>query len=71
MAKPTTAEEAILKRALGPQNVTVGTEEVEQYDIDQLIAADEYLTRKASRETAAARPGFGLGFTKLIPPGGG
>ncbi|MBC7854501.1 MAG: hypothetical protein IAF94_13790 [Pirellulaceae bacterium] len=67
MAQPETIEEAIEQNALGPASVTVAGQTVVQKDIAQQIKADEYLAAKQ----AAAKPQFGLRFTKIIPPGAG
>lgn len=67
MAQPETIEDAIEQNALGPASVTVGGQTVVQKDIDQQIKADEYLAAKR----AAAKPQFGLRFSKIIPPGAG
>ena len=67
MAQPETIEEAIEQNALGPASVTVAGQTVVQKDIEQQIKADEYLAAKQ----AAAKPHFGLRFTKIIPPGAG
>ena len=67
MAQPKTIEDAIEQNALGPASVTVAGQTVVQKDIEQQIKADEYLAAKQ----AAAKPHFGLRFTKIIPPGAG
>ena len=67
MAQPETIEDAIEQNALGPASVTVAGQTVVQKDIDQQIKADQYLAAKI----AAARPRFGLRFTKIVPPGAG
>ena len=67
MAQPESIEEAIEQNALGPASVTVAGQTVVQKDIEQQIKADEYLAAKQ----AAAKPHFGLRFTKIIPPGAG
>jgi hypothetical protein len=63
MAQPVTIEDAIEQNALGPASVTVAGQTVVQKDIEQQIKADEYLAAKQ----AAAKPHFGLRFTKIIP----
>lgn len=67
MAQPESIEEAIEQNARGPASVTVAGQTVVQKDIEQQIKADEYLAAKK----AAAKPHFGLRFTKIIPPGAG
>ena len=56
--------DAIAESAKGPKRVKGDSSEVEQHDLDDLIAADRYLASKAA---AASKKGFGL--TKIIPPG--
>lgn len=69
MAAPTTTEEALEQAALGPKAVTVGNQSVTQQSVDEIIKADRYA---ASKRAAAARTsGFGLRFSKIVPPGGG
>ena len=67
MAQPESIEEAIEQTAKGPKRVQVANQSVEQQSIDEQIKADEYLAAKQ----AAAKPHFGVRFTKIIPPGAG
>jgi len=67
MAQSETIEEAIEQNALGPASITVAGQTVVQKDIEQQIKADEYLATKQ----AAAKPHFGIRFTKIIPPWAG
>ena len=67
MAQPTTIEDAIEQNALGPKRVQVANQSVERQSIDDQIQADQYLSAKQ----AAAKPHFGLRFSKIIPPGAG
>ncbi len=67
MPEPTTAAEAIEQNVLGPKRVQVGNQSVEQHSIDDQVKAADFLAAR----NAAAKPHFGLRFTKLIPPGGG
>lgn len=67
MEAPTTPEEAVEQAALGPRRVQVANESVEQYDIDQLIKAANFV----ATPEVAAKPHFGLRFTQLVPPGCG
>ncbi len=67
MAQPETVEDAIEQNALGPKRVQVGNSSVEQQSVDDQIKAANFL----AGQTAAAKPHFGLRFTKLIPPGAG
>ena len=48
-------------------SVTVAGQTVVQKDVDQKIAADQYLAAKY----AAAKSPFGLRLSKIIPPGAG
>ena len=67
MAQPETIQDAIEQNAKGPKRVQVANQSVEQQSVDDQIKADEYLAAKQ----AAAKPHFGLRFTKIIPPGAG
>jgi hypothetical protein len=67
MAQPETIADAIEQTAKGPKRVQVSNQSVEQQSIDEQIQADQYLAAKQ----AAAKPHFGLRFTKIIPPGAG
>ena len=57
--------DAIVDSAKGPKRVKGDSAEVEQHDLDDLIAADKYLASKA----AATSKGLGIRLTKTIPPG--
>ena len=67
MAQPESIEEAIEQNAPGPKRIQVANQSVEQQSIDEQIKADQYLAAKQ----AAAKPQFGLRFTKIVPPGAG
>ena len=67
MAQPETIEDAIEQNALGPKRVQVANQSVDQQAIEDQIKADQYLAAKR----AAAKPQFGLRFSKIIPPGAG
>jgi len=59
----------IAESALKPQSALVDGNSVNQVSIGDKIKAAQYA---AGQETAAAAvPGFGLRFTRLVPPGGG
>jgi len=58
---------AIEDAAAKPRSVAIDGLSVQQQSVAEVIAADRYLKAQA----AAARPHFGLRFTKLVPPGGG
>ena len=57
--------DAISENAKGPKRVRGDSSEVEQHDLDDLIAADKYLASKA----AATSKGLGIRLTKTVPPG--
>ena len=65
----TNLTEQIEKAAETPQFVGVDGQQVAQRPIKDLIEADRYLAAKTAQ--ANKRPGFGLSFQKIIPPGGG
>jgi hypothetical protein len=52
-----------------PQRVRTDAGEVEAHDLEQMIAADKYLSAKAATSSGSTRRG--LRFNKLIPPGAG
>lgn len=58
-------ESIIRETASGPKRAANDSESVDAHSLADLIAVDKYL---ASKE-AARRPGVGLRFTKIIPPG--
>lgn len=60
----TTGEIAITSNITGPKRVTVDGLLVEQYDLEQLIAADKYLGSKN-----ATLRGLGVKITRVEPPG--
>jgi hypothetical protein len=60
-------EDAIVSNASGPASVTVAGQTVVQKDIDQQIKAANHMAGQQS----ATKPGFGLRFQQIIPPGAG
>jgi hypothetical protein len=65
---PETVEEAIESVATGMVKRSIESgRETELLPLKEMIEADRYLAGKR----AAAKPHFGLRFTKCIPPGGG
>lgn len=65
MAAPTTITGAIDQNSLGPKRVTIDGETVEQFDLEQLIAAEQYQEAKK----ATAKGVLGLYRFKIIPGG--
>ena len=63
MAAPTTIDGAIDANALGPKRVTIDKETVEQFDMDELIQAEQHQQGKA----AAAKGALGLRMFKIVP----
>jgi len=57
--------DAIEKAAKGPARVTIDGNTVESHPIPDLIAADQYATRKA----AVARKGLPIRIAKIVPGG--
>jgi hypothetical protein len=58
-------EQAIRDNAAQPAKASVDGQSVEQHPLKDQIEADRYL---ASKE-AARKPGLGIKFAKLVPPG--
>ncbi|HYD00770.1 MAG TPA: hypothetical protein VEB22_06035 [Phycisphaerales bacterium] len=58
-------EQAIRSNAAGPAKAAGDSGSVEQHPLPDQIAADRYLASKK----AAQRPGAGVRFAKLVPPG--
>lgn len=65
MPDPVDLSEAIAENAAGPKAAAADGVNVQQHDLASQIAADKYLAAKA----AAANPGLGLRFRKMVPPG--
>lgn len=61
--------EKIVNAVDTPQFVGVDGQQVAQRPIKDIIEADQYLAAKAAQTNK--RPGFGMSFQKIIPPGGG
>ncbi len=58
-------DDAISENAAGPAKALVDGQSVEQHPLPQVIKADRYReSKKASR-----KPGIGIKFAKLVPPG--
>ena len=58
-------DQAIAENAAGPAKASVDGQSVEQHPLPDVIEADRYReSKKASR-----KPGLGIRFTKLVPPG--
>jgi hypothetical protein len=59
------AAAALAAAVLGPKRVKGDAGEVEQFSMDELIAAEKYLKSL----DAGSKARRGLRFTKLLPPG--
>lgn len=59
-----TIEDQIASDALEPKEVEADGIVSKNHDLDQLIKADRYLASKK-----AAKKGFGIKRTKMVPPG--
>lgn len=64
---PETIGEAIEQVAKAPKRTKTATTEFEEFDLDQLIKADNHIAGKA----AAGRSHMGLRFVQCAPPGAG
>jgi len=61
----TDLDQAIAENAAGPAKASVDGQSVEQHPLPDVIEADRYReSKKASR-----KPGIGIRFAKLVPPG--
>ena len=58
-------EQAIRDNATGPAKAAGDSGSVEQHPLKDQIEADRYLAFK----DAARKPGLGIKFAKLVPPG--
>lgn len=67
MSAPETIAEAISLVATSPKRTKVKSTEVEEHDLQSLIAADNHL----KSQTAGNKNHLGLRFIKMIPPGAG
>ncbi len=58
-------EQAIRDNAAGPAKAAGDSGSVEQHPLKDQIEADRYLASK----NAARKPGLGIKFAKIVPPG--
>jgi len=58
-------EQAIRDNAAGPAKAAGDSGSVEQHPLKDQIEADRYLASK----DAARKPGLGIKFAKIVPPG--
>ncbi len=58
-------EQAIRDNAAGPAKAAGDSGSVEQHSLKDQIEADRYLASK----NAAKKPGLGIKFAKIVPPG--
>ncbi|MDP1660768.1 MAG: hypothetical protein Q8L55_02535 [Phycisphaerales bacterium] len=58
-------EQAIRDNAAGPAKAAGDSGSVEQHSLKDQIEADRYLASK----NAARKPGLGIKFAKIVPPG--
>jgi len=58
-------EQAIRDNAAGPAKAAGDSGSVEQHPLKDQIEADRYLASQA----AARKPGLGIKFAKIVPPG--
>lgn len=58
-------EQAIRDNAAGPAKAAGDSGSVEQHSLKDQIEADRYLASK----DAARKPGLGIKFAKIVPPG--
>ena len=63
MAAPTTLAEAVAQALLQPKTVTENGRTITNRTLKELLDA------AARQSSAESKPGLGLRFTKLIPPG--
>jgi len=57
--------DALREAARQPAKASVDGQSVEQHPLKDQIEADRYLASKA----AARKPGLGIKFAKIVPPG--
>ena len=62
---PFSDDEALREAAKQPAKASVDGQSVEQHPLKDQIEADRYLASKA----AARKPGLGIKFAKIVPPG--
>jgi len=58
-------DDAIAENAAGPAKASVDGQSVEQHSLPDVIEADRYRESK----NASRKPGMGIRFAKLVPPG--
>ncbi|MBX3404399.1 MAG: hypothetical protein KF699_13390 [Phycisphaeraceae bacterium] len=58
-------DDALRESAKQPAKVSVDGQSVEQHSLKDQIEADRYLASK----DAARKPGLGVKFAKIVPPG--
>ena len=58
-------EQSIRDNAAGPAKAAGDSGSVEQHSLKDQIEADRYLASK----NAARKPGLGIKFAKIVPPG--
>ncbi len=64
---PSTVRDALYQAAKGPKSVRKPDVSAESHDLDALMRVAD----REAAEAAAARPGWGLRFAKIIPGEGG
>ena len=62
---PSSDDEALREAATQPAKVSVDSQSVEQHPLKDQIEADRYFASK----DAARKPGLGIKFAKIVPPG--
>jgi len=64
-SEPSSDEEALRAAAKQPAKATADGQSVQQQPLSDQIEADRYFASK----DAARKPGLGIHFAKLVPPG--
>ena len=62
---PSSTDDALRDAAKQPAKASVDGQSVEQHPLKDQIEADRYLASK----DAARKPGLGIKFAKIVPPG--
>ncbi len=62
---PSSDDEALREAATQPAKASVDGQAVEQHPLRDQIEADRYFASK----DAAKKPGLGIKFAKIVPPG--
>jgi|GEM_PF-5396812 len=62
MPEPTTPDEALEQVVLSPKKTTVGNQTIEEFSVDELVKASQYL----ASQQAAATPHFGIRFGTIV-----